>query len=263
MKKKITKKIENDIQNNIKLWKSTCKQMDNYKIVSSVKEELSADEVVENTYDELFVKVFHENIMDTLEAAIAQEFTPMLVNSANAQHPLDALKTGASGQEYDILRRTNYYNTITDEMFPIKETGAIYSPEVYLFKSSDNRTCPKAKKFSMLTLCPLRNPKLISIRTDGNMQDTYKEKHEETLAGDKIRLIFDTALKYNHDCIILPDFGCGKENNPLDITVRFFNENIRRSAVKYVFFSIKNENNMSRDGQFLYFHKNILRSVEN
>jgi hypothetical protein len=260
--KKLTKTLETGVKNNKQAWKEAYKQMDRYKSSSGKKiSPENVNEPGEGQCSRIEVRVFHEDILSTLEAVLEQEFQPLVINSCGENFPLDALKTGASGKEYDMLRRTNYYNTIGEELFPLKGNDVIYSPEVYLFKTPDGKTYTKPKKYAMLSICPLKNPRLISIRTDGKSQDNYENARDEEIMTEKIDLMFKLAVMYEYDCLIIPDFGCGREGNPLNKIIDMFNNNIQKGLIRYIFFAVQNESSIKKDESFLHFHKYITRGL--
>jgi hypothetical protein len=263
--KKVSKVIESSTKNNMQIWRTTYKQLDNYKFVESKKLDITCLEEP-NTISpvaiaEMNIKVFHEDILSTLEACIDNGFNPLVLNTVSDNYPLDALKGGASGKEFDVLRRTNFYNTISEEMYPIKETEAIYSPKISLFKTAEYKTYPKPRKFAMITMVPVRNPRLISMRLDGKTCDNYENEKNEKAMQSKIDAVFHIAVAYKHDCLIVSDFGCGKEGNPIQKVIEMFNKNIQKRLIHYIFFAVHNDINIKRDEQFLYFHKLIIRTL--
>src|SRR5271156_1395621 len=158
MSKSIRKEIEEKINWNKKCWKDVYHQLDNYKTTKSAKLpdtdvfKLKREEPGGGLYDEIHVKIFHENLLDTLAAALSYGFKPLVVNIINEHNPVDILKQGGIGEEYNILRRTNYYNTIDESFYPIKKQESIYSEKIFLIKDSADRSIKNPQSFAMISM---------------------------------------------------------------------------------------------------------------
>ena len=267
--------MEEEVAKNKRHWKDSYKLMENYspkekrdKFGNSKNrirgEKIETDKHQNLTPDDLqvHVKVFHEGLLDVIDTAAEAGFYPLVLNAASENHPLDPLKRGASGTEFELCRRSNYYNTISEEMFPLGRDNAIYCPKVTMFKSHDHRTYTRPRKFAVLTMAPLRGARLISERIDGKNQEKYEKDQDKDAVKKKIRAIFCLAVAKGHKCIVTTDFCCQRDNNPITQIIKLFNHNIRKGVVPYVFFAIKNAPTNKRDDNFLSFHKNIVRTTK-
>nr|MDO8114840.1 TIGR02452 family protein [Candidatus Sigynarchaeota archaeon] len=83
---------------------------------------------------------------DCLDAALAlkaQGYNPVVLNMASWTHPGGGYLSGAGAQEESLFRRTNYFQHLVNPdrlprkntlKYPIPEYGAIYSPDVIVFR---------------------------------------------------------------------------------------------------------------------------------
>lgn len=273
MSQSFSKDIKNQVNQNRLRWKETQSQMNNYKTVKS--EKLTVGNIISllplNNFNsdvkngaQSEIKVFHNPLLEVVEAAINNNFKPLVLNSISECWPRDALREGTGGMtdsdEYEILRRTNFHNTLIEQWFPLTSHDIIYSPKVYMFRTSEYKTYRQPIKFSLISICPLKTAKLISVRSKSEIQDIYENPQDEKNMFDKINSIFTLASLKKHDCLILSDFGCKSKNNPSNKIVEFFNQFIQTSRIPYVFFAVYNVDRPHVDENFLYFHKFIQRS---
>lgn len=266
MNKNFGKTLADTTKNNKRNWKETCKLLGKHKSEPALKlneSDLISQEIASDTYksNELHIKVFHEKITRTLEECLNLGFCPLLVNCVNGNHPIQALKHGVASTEMDLLRITNLYDTIPENMYPIAQDELVYSPEVLLLKSSAGRILPKPMKFSMVSLTVVRNPNLIAEVIDGVPVNKYTHDSDRACMQRKIHSVFDLAVEHQKDCVIFSDFGCDNVGNPHHMVVDMFNQAISTHTLKYVFFSIYTRPEIKHDQVFLCFHKLIQRSA--
>jgi hypothetical protein len=246
-----------EVQINKVRWRDTYRQMDNYKMVGTVKISPGGFGVPGPASGEpVNVRVFHERPLAVLEAALRHEFTPVLLNIFDNNYPFDALKGGAAGDQFEILRRTNFFNTLSDGLYPLQEQEAFFSERLYLFKNAEYRTIKKPPKFAMISIVPPKNPRILTIAGAG---DTYENPNDEKMMRAKIQSVFDLAASRSFDCLILQDIGCKVHNNPIHKIVEFLNEEIAKAHIPNVFFAVYNQPTELKDENFLYFHDHIRR----
>jgi hypothetical protein len=260
--KSFGKTLTDDTKENKRNWKEVCKQFGKHKSVSSVK--VPVDDLLsgESQKCNTKVKVFHEKIIKTLEECLNCGFHPLLVNCINGNFPLQSLKYGVAGQEFDVFRLTNVYDTIDEHMYPVHNKEIVYSPEVLLLKSSSGRILPKPMKFSMASLTIVRNPSLVSEIKDGIPVNGYKYDSDRVTMQEKIRAVFGLAIDKNIDCVIFSDFGCDMIGNPYHIIVDLFNQALDEFCLNYVFFSVHTKSEIRYDETFKYFHTHVKRYDE-
>ena len=239
-------------------WKNARRRMDNYGSIKEVQGiKLSPEDLTtEPSSSAVDVRVFHETVLDTLRAVLGYKIPDLkvlVVNSTSDIYPNDALKTGAEGHDFDMCRLTSIFASFEETMFPLRGE-MIYSPKVHVLKTNH--------RFAALTLCPPRHPKLMSFRTDGHSKEDYENVNDKEQMKQKITHIFQVAIKYQHNCLIIPNLGCGSEGNPADMVAEMFNDILQTHRIRYIFIGAKHEEKIARDQSFQTFHKLIIRHID-
>jgi len=170
---------------------------------------------------------FHVYNMDTLDCAIMlSEKYPSskicVLNMANPHHAGGGVENGAIAQEESIFRRSNYFQTLTQDLYPIKANELIYSPKVHVSRRSEkdnftyyaNVNINKGYYFSFIASCAPIDPVL----------NAYTYNNYYKLMYNKVCHILDVAIENNHDCVLLGALGCGAFNNPKEIVAKIFSE---------------------------------------
>jgi uncharacterized protein (TIGR02452 family) len=239
-----TKNLEDIQKQNKIIWKDTYRIAENYPYKNAEKI-TDLEEIPQNLLTEKLpkvVKVFNENLMTVIDVAIKAKFRPLILISANDNYPLESVKHGLSSPECDLYRASNISATVNENLYPLRDLEMIYCSKITIFRNSQNRLLTKPYQVSLLLSPPVRRPSLITIRTEKGMEDTYSNSLEEEKMKNKIENIFKFAMLKGFNCVILSDFGCQNENNPIRKIIKFFNESIQKYNIKYVFFSVKTEN---------------------
>lgn len=212
--------------------------------------------------------------IDCLEAAIRlkeADLNPAVLNMASAKRPGGGYKNGAGAQEENIFRRTNYFEHLEHrdqvKTYPLAEFGGIYSPEVLVFRSSEETGyafMDHIYSFGMIAVSAYVRPRLIEVKgTKGfRLDDKMAEKTKR-----KIATMLNMALENGHDSIVLSAFGCGAFANPPSHIAKLFHEVIYNDypgCFKNVTFAIIEDQNSSKQhnpqGNFLPF-KTAFESV--
>lgn len=259
--------IDRQIHENKQIWKNTLRQFDKYKAEKSAKHKLAG--LAELTaraaarIDEVpIVKVFHEPLLTVVEHVAKYGWKPLVLNMCTENYPKDALRSGAAGAEYDLLRRSNYFPTLSDSLYPIHADEFVWNDKITLFKSAEAKTYREPFTFAILSMIPIKNPQIISERGGKGNIDRYASITTAELMNRKIRILFDQAAQHNINCIILPDMGCADYYNPIAHIVDECNKCISAGQVQYIFFAIHTKMNVKHDSIFQYFHEHINRAVQ-
>jgi uncharacterized protein (TIGR02452 family) len=134
---------------------------------------------------------------------------PLVLNMANENRPGGGWKFGALAQEEDLFLCSTYDLSLNNEnkermwSYPIKKTGAIYSPGVLVFRNSkDYSILPKNQRYfiDFIAAAAICHPKL----ENGSFNN-----EDLNLTLEKIRSIFRIAILNNHSTLLLGAFGCG------------------------------------------------------
>ena len=156
---------------------------------------------------------------DCLEAGIRlkeQGLNPVVLNMANPVTPGGGVKNGAAAQEENVFRRSAYAHFLYDSRYakyPISSTGAIYTPNVWVFRGLETDGYPLMEKpvqLAFIALPALVRPHLVEKPDLG----LWLEDKDCELSIAKMRTCFKLALAHHHDSIVLSAWGCGAFRNP-------------------------------------------------
>lgn len=185
--------------------------------------------------------------MDCLYAAkelSSQGMRPAVLNMASFHTPGGGVERGSAAQEESIFRRTDIFRSLyqfhsigenygikqLEERYPLEmHYGAIYTPNVMVFKASENDGCKLLEDpffVDVITIPAVRKPELDNGKLPAWVVDVLKIK---------IRQMFDIALENGNDSLVLSAFGCGAYGTPPKEMARLFHEVIESKKYKGVF----------------------------
>lgn len=185
---------------------------------------------------------------DSLTVARSLHFEglkPAVLCFANRHNPLLKIEEGIDNQEADIFRRTNissyldYFSREGIDCYPLdKDYGAIYAPDVTVFKDSRYKLTGAPYRLDIISMPAVYQPQL-----DEKGHLTSKM---ENVIRNKIRQIFRIGLINGNDSLVLGAYGCGAyKNPPADIArlfVKVMNESEFKNRYKKIIFSLTYEN---------------------
>lgn len=201
------------------------------------------------------IEMFDEDAIDCALRLAAAGRDPLVLNLSDDDFAGGCVFSGSGAQEESLFRRTNYCQTLTQDMYPIgRAAEAIYSPGVSVLKRSeaDNWELVPETERALLSFvaCPaIKYP--ITVKVDGERR--LNEDDAAALA-QKIRLIVHIAAANGHDAIVLGAMGCGAWNNPARHVAQIFRAVLREldGAVPLYAFAImttSNDNYIVRDAR--------------
>ena len=156
---------------------------------------------------------------DCLEAGIRLKrsgLNPVVLNMANPVTPGGGVRNGAAAQEENIFRRSAYAYFLYSQqyaIYPIRPTGAIYTPNVSVFRGLEEAgypLLPQPVSLAFIALPALVRPPLVFKPGVG----PWLQDADCSLAQAKLRTCFRLALTQGHDSIVLSAWGCGAFCNP-------------------------------------------------
>ena len=176
------------------------------------------------------VSVYNADTFDIAKQAIRKGLNPLVLNMANHLQAGGGVANGARAQEECLFRRSNYFATLTDNLYPLKDNEIIYSPKVHVFKDRYYKPS-ELWHCSCLAVAALRRMRYAS--------DTYNPR-ERAMMQQKIEMMFQIAIHKGHDSLVLGAFGCGAFNNPPIEVCNLFEEAINkyRHYFKKIFFAV-------------------------
>lgn len=255
---------------NKNIWRDSHKIMEKYPWTDVIKitdKELTDDQMfnddrmpldeTDNIVQPKILKIFNDDLMTVTNAICELGLRPLVVCESNENYPLEFAKNGGVGEESDLLRFSNLAMCITDTNYPIRELDMLYTPQVCVFKTWNNKRLTKIHKIGVLMVTPIRRPILMSIKTNDGMRESYSNKTDGERMRKRILNAFKICVKYQYKSVVITCLG-GKTENPVNEIVKFFNEALQLYPVKYVFLSVKTTDE-SRDKVYEYFHRHIKR----
>jgi len=158
----------------------------------------------------IYDTVYRVENIDTLDMALQFRkcgLNPLVLNMASDYKPGGGVRSGKKAQEECLFRRTNAFETHSEEWYPLEANDVIYSPEVYIIKDSDYEMLDENDQdvISMIAVPAIRKPHLD--------KGEYFEADRKLMTA-KIESIFKIALIEGHDSLILGALGCGVFHNP-------------------------------------------------
>jgi len=149
------------------------------------------------------IKVLNDDTFDVAKQLIDVGNNPLVLNMANHRIAGGGVRNGARAQEECLFRRSNYYQTLTPDLYPIEDDEMIYSPKVTVIKDREYNYCD-FWSCSCLAIAALRKKRFSSYYDDDDL----------VIMLSKVRAMFEAAIEYGHDSLVLGAFGCGAFHNP-------------------------------------------------
>ncbi|EGY16612.1 uncharacterized protein VDAG_07776 [Verticillium dahliae VdLs.17] len=159
---------------------------------------------------------------DTLEAARAlvdaeASVRVAVLNMASPLHPGGGFLNGASSQEESLCMRTTLLPSLKDEYYRLPELGAIYTPDVMVFRDANggDEVLEKRNRWFVdcITAAMLRNPEV--ERDDEKGWGRYVNAKDRELAVSKMRMVMRICQDKGVKKIVLGAWGCGAYGNPV------------------------------------------------
>jgi uncharacterized protein (TIGR02452 family) len=210
------------------------------------------------------VTVVNADSFDCAEALTRQGKQAISVlNMANAVYPGGGYMGGSGAQEEALCRRSTLYLTIRRQrgFHPIPDHGGIYSPDVLVFRTSDDDNCALLSEedrwwTSVISVAAIDTPLL----TRGE-EDYYREEDRASML-ERMRTILRIAACEERKNLVLGALGCGAFRNPPEqVAVMFksvFEETEFKGRFEGIWFAVIEKNG---SGNFTVF-KDVLDGME-
>ena len=183
------------------------------------------------------VKVFDIDSIDAGYLLQTKGLNPVVLNMSDWGVPGGNVVAGAISQEEELFRRSNYYKTLEESFYPLKDIDTIYSPNVTVFKKGMDYQYARIKPFKISFIAAP------AVNAPGLINGKLSEKDYE-LMKNKIKMLFEVSYLNNHNCIILSAWGCGAYRCPPKEISKIFKEVIEeyKSYFEFLMFAIKGKN---------------------
>jgi len=173
----------------------------------------------------------------------------LVLNLASDRNPGGGVQNGASAQEEELFRRSNYFMCLDNTFYPLDPASVIYTPNVTIVKDKYYEDLIAPFMVSMLAVAAVRKPRL--------SKDKKYSERDYKIMFDSIHNIFKVAYMMKYDTLILGALGCGAFENPPMEVIKIYNMFLKKYAgcFKNVIFAVYSV----RDDNFYYFDKYISR----
>lgn len=222
------------------------------------------------------ITVVNQDCLYAAKELVDDGYSPAVINFASFKVPGGGVRKGSRAQEENICRRTNLFESIfrfdawlakeyglpvEEKQYPLPVNhGAIYSPSISVFRASDDKNyefLDDVFGVDVITIAALSHP---TLDKEGHLNDWAKN-----ITKEKIRTMFNIAIYWENDSIILGAFGCGAFANPPEDIANLFKEVLSEPEYKDKFekivFAVLDDGNSHREhnprGNFVPF-KEIL-----
>jgi uncharacterized protein (TIGR02452 family) len=147
------------------------------------------------------------------------------LNMANSLHPGGGYLNGSGAQEEALCRRSTLYITIRPErlLHPIPPHGGIFSPNVLIFRTSDDTKCQLLQSeqqwwTSVISVAAVEMPRLTPEKDD------YANEEDRESTRERIKAILRIAAMNGKRNLVLGALGAGAFGNPPKAVARIFKE---------------------------------------
>ena len=160
--------------------------------------------------------------MDSIDCCLLHSPNALVLNLADDLFPGGCVDIGSGAQEESLFRRTNYCASLNIELYPIKKDEIIYSPEISVIKKGEHSSWElmNLNKISFIA-CP-------GIKYPETIRNQRLNKKDTKILKRKIKLMIQTAIRFNYDTIIFGALGCGAWRNPIEHVAEIFREVLQK-----------------------------------
>lgn len=228
--------ISHDVR--VKVWNDTEKKCKTtYKSLfpgSSVKFTSLEIDIVPR-FEQTKIQILEQDCLDVGMALKLKKYNPVILNMCDWSFPGGFVDVGSAAQEEELFRRTNYFQTLTTDFYPLKNTDTIYSKNVWAFKLNSKRKYQLTKPIK-LNFIAAPAPNQPQLDKDERIKDEEIIKQFQ----EKIRMVLRVAYLYGHDVVVLSAWGCGAFSCPPRHVAELFRDIIPEfaGAFQYVMFAI-------------------------
>lgn len=160
-------------------------------------------------------------VVDTLEAAAQRSGAGnkrtrvAVLNMASPLRPGGGVLNGATSQEEWLCLRTTLYPSLREEFYRLPEVGAVYTPDVLVFRNWDDEASDLDKKgrffIDTVSAGMLRFP---DIEGEEGEEKRYATPKDRELVVRKMRAVMRILRTKGVNKVVLGAWGCGAYGNP-------------------------------------------------
>ncbi|KAF4779835.1 hypothetical protein HER10_EVM0007114 [Colletotrichum scovillei] len=139
-----------------------------------------------------------------------------VLNMASPLTPGGGFVNGAGSQEESLCMRTTLLPSLKDEYYRLPELGAIYTPDVLVFRDEDaDDVLDKRDRWFVdcISAAMLRNPEI--ERDEDTGFSHYVQEKDRQLILEKMKIVLRICQLKGIKKIVLGAWGCGAYGNPV------------------------------------------------
>lgn len=185
---------------------------------------------------------WHEaDCVNVAMAMKARGLNPLLLNMASDFQPGGGVWKGASAQEEELFRRSNYFKFLHRRWYPFSVYRTIVSRGVEFYRGSADQNyalLPTPVHLDCVAVAGIRRPN----RT--NDQRRFAHTEDANILLTKLRLLVQVALDNGNDSLVLSALGCGAFQGPVQHIAEIFKKVVQESQGRFseISFAILGEN---------------------
>ena len=173
-------------------------------------------------YDKSTIRFYNTDCVDLGLSMI--DLNPLVLNLSDDLWAGGCISSGSGSQEEAIFRRTNYFQSLLQNMYPIFSNEAIYSPGISVIKKSEKENWQiiptnEIQNLDFIAIPGLKYPETVVINNEKRLLDKYID-----ILKKKIKLIIQISVDNDHDTIILGALGGGAWLTPRKHLAEVFKE---------------------------------------
>ncbi|KAK1727880.1 hypothetical protein CaCOL14_012594 [Colletotrichum acutatum] len=139
-----------------------------------------------------------------------------ILNMASPLTPGGGFVNGAGSQEESLCMRTTLLPSLKDEYYRLPELGAVYTPDVLVFRDEDTDDVLEKKDrwfVDCISAAMLRNPEI--ERDEDTGFSHYVQEKDRQLILEKMKIVLRICQLKGIRKIVLGAWGCGAYGNPV------------------------------------------------
>jgi len=138
-----------------------------------------------------------------------------VLNMASMLAPGGGFLNGASGQEASLCMCTTLLPSLSDEFYPLPEIGAVYTPDVLVFRDELAEDLEKKNRWFVDCVSggTLRFPSVTVDETTG--RGSYTNEKDRYLVLENMRAVMRIYQAKNVSRVVLGAWGCGALGHPV------------------------------------------------
>lgn len=150
---------------------------------------------------------------------IQRGFNPIILNMSSWRWAGGGVENGASAQEEELFRRSDYFTHLHQKYYPFKQLMTIISKGVEFYRNGPDKgyaLMDRPVRIDCIAAPAPKHPEL-----SASLQD-FARAEDRAFMESKIRVLLYNAAKNGNDCIILSAWGCGAYGCPPKAVAKLF-----------------------------------------